>query len=229
MRPASRLAAFFSPVDATYSSCSRRRLSSWRLHARHWRRWWRPSSAPSHGRHGRRGRWCGHGVGCTLAGVGVSCSFCGQIGCFYAILQPVRVCRRAVGVVWEDWARPWNLRLQSPPSVTSQPRIASSLPEGRRNRKSATPPPCRPAACQCACRRGQCANCATLSHSSLHTAARSPLHQLSRHPRFGAHPRGDMLRHGRLYEGLRLHQQEHLGSPSMRLTRVRRCRTGLLC
>ena len=61
-------------VTVTYSACSRRRLSSRRLHPRHWRRRWWPSSASSHGRHGRRGRWCGHGVVCALFGDAVSFS-----------------------------------------------------------------------------------------------------------------------------------------------------------
>jgi hypothetical protein len=63
------IAAQYLPfgVQATYSSCSRRRLRSRCLHARHWRGWWWPSSASSHGRHGWRRRWWGHRVVCALA------------------------------------------------------------------------------------------------------------------------------------------------------------------
>lgn len=61
-------------VVVAYSSRSRRRLCSWSLHSRHWRRRRRPSSAASHGRHGRRGRWCGHDVVCPSRRLRVSFS-----------------------------------------------------------------------------------------------------------------------------------------------------------
>jgi hypothetical protein len=126
MRLPHHAARFARDVNATYSSCSRRRLSARRLHARHWRRRRWPSSAASHGRHGRRGRWWGHRVVCALLAAAVVLLLrvlCAQlyVSCCLAPCVACNECR--VGELGSDLEHSSALV----PSPSSQPRLASSL------------------------------------------------------------------------------------------------------